>query len=103
MTAIRRGATAEYCPRRWTAHRKMELVVALQSGRLDRHAAADRYGVAAEELEAWTSAFNTHGLDGLKVIKGLLLQRGRREAGASSARRRAVADVAGCAGSGGPG
>jgi hypothetical protein len=52
---------------RWSAWKKAAVVVAVQSGRLGRSEAYDRYMLSEEELSGWEEAFGKDGIAGLQV------------------------------------
>jgi Protein of unknown function (DUF1153) len=52
---------------RWSAWKKAAVVVAVQSGRLARSEAYDRYMLSEEELSSWEEAFGKDGVAGLQV------------------------------------
>jgi hypothetical protein len=51
---------------RWTAARKAAVVLAVQSGRVARTEAYDRYKLSEEELSEWEEAFGHDGISGLQ-------------------------------------
>lgn len=61
-------------PSRWTAQRKASLVIEVRMGELAVEDACAHYGVTLQELAAWSDAFESYGLEGLKVTKA---KRGR--------------------------
>jgi hypothetical protein len=61
--------------KRWTADRKVAVVIAVSSGRVAREEVCRRYQLSVEELLAWEEAFTVHGKIGLRST---LLQRNRR-------------------------
>lgn|GEM_PF-1493936 len=77
-------------PHRWTAHRKLSLVMAARAGALNWPAAIKLYGVSPEELCSWTEDFDRFGLEGLKVTKACAL----RTAKTHQSRLTAVGDLA---------
>lgn len=52
---------------RWVASRKAAVVRGVLSGLISREAALARYGLSAEEFDAWLRAVTQHGLDALKA------------------------------------
>ena len=54
---------------RWTFRRKAEIVAAVQAGTVTATELELRHGISAEELATWITAYDAHGLDGLRVIK----------------------------------
>lgn len=69
--APRRSATVKLVhlpppnPKRWTAHRKAEVVAAVRSGRIGADEACRRYRLSSEELQSWQRLVERHGLAGL--------------------------------------
>jgi hypothetical protein len=61
--------------RRWVIRRKAEVVAAVRGGLLSLEDALARYGLTAEEFEAWREAYGRHGMAGLRTT-----QRGDRMA-----------------------
>jgi hypothetical protein len=53
--------------RRWTAHRKVAVVLAVRTNALSRGDAYDRYMLSEEELSSWESAFDEDGIAGLQA------------------------------------
>lgn len=51
------------------ASRKAAVVDAVHYGLLSREEAIRRYGLTAEEFDAWTEAFRRHGRNALKVTQ----------------------------------
>jgi transposase-like protein len=54
---------------RWTFRRKAGIVAAVQAGTVTATELELRHGISAEELATWITAYDAHGLDGLRVIK----------------------------------
>ena len=54
---------------RWTPQRKAALVAAVRSGRSQLDDVLVRFEVTEIELDQWSEAFNSYGIDGLKVTK----------------------------------
>ena len=54
---------------RWTAQRKVALVIEVRTGKLTIEEAHAQYGVTADEIASWAHAFDVNGLEGLKVTK----------------------------------
>jgi transposase-like protein len=54
---------------RWTFRRKAEIVAALRAGTVTATELEVRHGITAEELAKWIRAYDTHGPDGLRMIK----------------------------------
>jgi Protein of unknown function (DUF1153) len=65
-------------PKRWTARRKAEVVIAVWNGRLPREEAHRRYQLSEEELVAWEHAFKTYGYPGLRATQSQEYRRSRR-------------------------
>jgi len=53
--------------RRWVASRKAVVVKAVTAGLISADEACRRYGLSAEELEAWCAAVARHGEQALKA------------------------------------
>ena len=53
--------------KRWTAHNKAAVVVAIRSGILTRADAYERYMLSEEELSGWEEAFDLDGIAGLQA------------------------------------
>ena len=53
--------------RRWVASRKAAVVQALEHGLITREEALSRYSLSEEELDAWQSAVEQHGITALKA------------------------------------
>lgn len=53
--------------RRWIAHRKAELVAAVQGGLLTIEEVCERYGIELEEFVSWQRGVDRLGLRGLWV------------------------------------
>ena len=56
---------------RWTASLKVTVVWAVGNGHLTAEQVEADYGISAEELAAWTRAYDDRGPGGLRAIKGL--------------------------------
>jgi hypothetical protein len=54
---------------RWVARRKAAVVAAVRSGRITMEEALRRYQLSEEEFLSWQSAFETHGLAGLRATR----------------------------------
>jgi hypothetical protein len=63
------GELPEPGTQRWTATRKAQVVLALQSGLLTFADACGRYGLTAEELACWEQSFSWGGRRGLAVAR----------------------------------
>jgi hypothetical protein len=77
---------------RWVAHRKAQVVEAIQSGRLSLDEAWRRYRLSVEEFGAWKRALYRFGEEGLRVA--------RTRAGKAARRRPRRAHPAGASGHG---
>lgn len=55
--------------RRWTPHRKAEVVAAISGGLLTFDEARERYSLEMEELIGWQRALNRSGIRGLRVTQ----------------------------------
>ncbi|UOA27463.1 DUF1153 domain-containing protein [Pseudosulfitobacter sp. DSM 107133] len=53
--------------RRWVASRKVAVVRGVLYGLIAQNAALERYGISAEEFEAWVRAVSLHGEEALKA------------------------------------
>jgi hypothetical protein len=71
---------------RWTVRRKAEVVVAVRSGTITMEEALRRYQLTEEEFLSWQSAFETHGLAGLRTTRAQQ-NRGSRPARRPRSRR----------------
>ena len=54
---------------RWVAHRKAEVVSAVEGGLLTVEAACMKYKISLDEFLSWKTAMALHGLRGLKVTR----------------------------------
>jgi hypothetical protein len=63
---------------RWVAHRKAQVVEAIQSGRLSLDEAWRRYRLGVEEFGAWKRALYRFGEEGLRVARTRAGRAGRR-------------------------
>lgn len=54
---------------RWTAHRKADVVVAVERGLLTMQEACDRYSISVEELAEWLRGFKYRGIKGLQTTR----------------------------------
>jgi transposase-like protein len=54
---------------RWTFKRKAEIVAALRAGTVTAKELKLQHGISPEELATWVSAYDKHGVDGLRVTK----------------------------------
>jgi len=52
---------------RWVARRKAEVVAAVNGGLLTMPEACRRYGLSVEEFMEWERAYESDGLEGLRV------------------------------------
>jgi hypothetical protein len=52
---------------RWVAQRKLDLLHAIDDGRLTDEDAVSRYLLSKEELSGWRLLYRQYGFDGLKV------------------------------------
>jgi hypothetical protein len=59
--------------KRWVSRRKVEVVVAVESGLLTLHDVCARYRISPEEFLSWQARFSRHGLMGLHVTRRLPL------------------------------
>jgi len=70
---MRKGASTHDFPlppancTRWTAHRKVAVVLAVRVGTLSRGDAYDQYMLSEEELSSWETAFEEDGIAGLQL------------------------------------
>jgi transposase-like protein len=55
--------------RRWTFRREAAVLEAIRRGALTAEQARERYGLSAEELDAWHRDFERHGLYGLRATR----------------------------------
>ncbi len=55
--------------KRWSPRRKAEVAAAVTGGLLTPEEACGRYGLSAEELSSWQSAYQRHGVGGLRVTR----------------------------------
>ena len=53
--------------KRWRAHHKALVVIAIRSGTLTRADAHERYMLSEEELSGWEEAFDLDGIAGLQA------------------------------------
>jgi hypothetical protein len=53
--------------KRWVSRRKAAVVLATRAGVISREGACERYMLSPEELVAWETAFDQHGIRGLRV------------------------------------
>ena len=63
---------------RWVAHRKAQVVDAIQSGRLSLDEAWRRYRLGVEEFGAWKRALYRFGEEGLRVARARAARAGGR-------------------------
>ena len=70
---------------RWVAHRKAQVVEAIQSGRLSLDEAWRRYRLGVEEFGAWKRALYRFGEEGLRVARARGRRRQRRPRAAGAA------------------
>lgn len=61
--------------KRWVARRKAAVVAAVTQGLISIEEACRRYELSEEEFASWRRAFETYGVDGLRV-SGLQRYRG---------------------------
>jgi uncharacterized protein DUF1153 len=66
-------------PKRWTARRKAEVVIAVWDGRIPRAEACRRYQLSEEELATWEDVFRTYGYPGLRATQSQEYRRSRRD------------------------
>lgn len=52
---------------RWVPRRKAEIVAAVSGGLLSLPDACVRYAISSEEYSAWVTAYERHGLPGLRA------------------------------------
>lgn len=55
--------------RRWTPHRKAELVTAVRQNLLSLDDACARYCLSVDEFTGWARLIDRHGVPGLRVTK----------------------------------
>lgn len=55
--------------KRWVASRKASVVLAVQSGLVDRAEVCGMYDISKEEFDSWVCAVKSHGISGLKTTK----------------------------------
>ena len=55
--------------RRWTFRRKAAVLEAIHTGAITAEEARERYALSVEELDAWESDFERHGLYGLGTTR----------------------------------
>ena len=55
--------------KRWVVRRKAVVVAAVQSGKITLEEALRRYQLTEEEFREWQSAFEAHGLPGLRATR----------------------------------
>jgi len=72
---------------RWMVRRKAELIEAIGRGDLSLATARERYSLTTEELISWESAYNKHGLNGLRALQAQVY---RRESGRASSTAPAI-------------
>jgi hypothetical protein len=56
-------------PSRWFPTHKAEIVVAVRGGLITADQACKRYKLTLEEFTLWQTAFETHGIAGLRVAR----------------------------------
>jgi hypothetical protein len=56
-------------PNRWFPAHKANIVVAVRGGLITADQACKRYKLTIEEFTLWQSAFETHGVAGLRVAR----------------------------------
>jgi hypothetical protein len=54
---------------RWVVRRKAAVVAAVRAGRITLEEALSRYQLTEEEYRSWESAFEQHGLPGLRATR----------------------------------
>lgn len=54
---------------RWTNHRKAAVVRAIAVGMVSATEACERYGLSSAELTEWVLAYETGGVEALKVTR----------------------------------
>ncbi len=69
--------------KRWVVRRKEQVVQAVQTGRLSRAQACERYRLSEEEYGSWEAHLSSHGVRGLRVTR---LQDYRRHSTAEKAK-----------------
>ncbi|PLK25667.1 DUF1153 domain-containing protein [Novosphingobium sp. TH158] len=52
---------------RWVAHRKAQVVAAVESGMLTIDEVIERYGLSLEEFSGWQRAMDRSGVAGLRI------------------------------------
>jgi transposase-like protein len=53
--------------KRWVPRRKAEIIAAVGGGLITLTDACSRYAISHEEFRAWVSAYERHGLPGLRA------------------------------------
>ena len=53
----------------WVMRRKAQVVIAVRGGLLTLQQAMHRYGLTRLEYEAWASAWDRHGMPGLRTTR----------------------------------
>lgn len=53
--------------KRWVPRRKAEIIAAVSGGLITLTDACTRYAISHEEFRAWVSAYERHGLPGLRA------------------------------------
>lgn len=53
--------------KRWVPRRKAEVIAAVSGGLITLPDACTRYAISHEEFRAWVSAYERHGLPGLRA------------------------------------
>ena len=66
-TTLSRADLPTPSTRRWVASRKAKIVKAVRFGLLSREEAMETYNLSHDELNAWASAVERYGEDGLKA------------------------------------
>lgn len=56
---------------RWTACRKLQLLVAIRRGVVSREDAMAAHGIGGEELASWAIGLETFGVEALKALTPL--------------------------------
>jgi Protein of unknown function (DUF1153) len=55
--------------KRWVAHRKAEVVLAVCGGLISLEEVCSRYKLTVEELLSWQESYHQHGLRGLRTTR----------------------------------
>lgn len=66
-TVMTRADLPAHDTRRWVASRKAAVVRAVDNGLISQEDALSRYGLSADEFQAWVDAVRTHGVAALRA------------------------------------